>query len=102
MRRELRTGEPAGADFTGADLRNANLRSADLGGAVFDKTDLRGADFSGADLKDHSLRSSKLGPTTKGLAEALARVAKPHQPGYMLRQQAPGQAERSREFGPSR
>ena len=90
------------ADFTGADLRNANLRSADLSGAVFNRTDLRGADFSGAELKDLSLRSSKLGPTTKGLAEALARVAKPDHLPYMPLQRTSHQAEREREFGPSR
>ena len=90
------------ADFTGADLRNATLRSADLSGAVFDRTDLRGADFSGADLKDLSLRSSKLGPTTKGLAEALARIAKPERPPYLPRQQAPRRAGPEREFGPFR
>ena len=90
------------ADFTGADLRNASLRSADLSGAVFDRTDLRGADFSGADLKDLSLRSSKLGPTTKGLAEALARIAKPERPPYLPRQQAPRRAGPEREFGPFR
>lgn len=90
------------AAFTGADLRNANLRSADLSGAVFDRTDLQGADFSGAALKDLSLRSSTLGPTTKGLAEALARVAKPDHLPYMPQQQTSHQAEREREFGPSR
>lgn len=90
------------ADFTGADLRNANLRSADLSEAVFDRTDLRGADFSGADLKGLSLRSSKLGPTTKGLAEALARVVKHGQPRYTPRPQAPRRPEPEREFGPFR
>ncbi|MDE0123641.1 MAG: nucleotidyl transferase AbiEii/AbiGii toxin family protein [Bryobacterales bacterium] len=90
------------ADFTGADLRNANLRSADLSEAVFDRTDLQGADFSGADLKDLSLRSSTLGPTTRGLAEALARVVKPGQPRYTPRPQAPRRAEPERKFGPFR
>ena len=90
------------ADFTGADLRNANLRSADLSEAVFDRTDLRGADFSGADLKDLSLRSSTLGPTTKGLAEALARVAKPDHLPYVPRQQTSRRAEPERELGPFR
>lgn len=90
------------ADFTGADLRNANLRSADLSEAVFDRTDLQGADFSGADLKGLSLRTSTLGPTTKGLAEALANVAKPDHLPYVPRQQTSRQAERERGFGPFR
>ncbi|MDE0626191.1 MAG: nucleotidyl transferase AbiEii/AbiGii toxin family protein [Bryobacterales bacterium] len=90
------------ADFTGADLRNANLRSADLSEAVFDRTDLQGADFSGADLKGLSLCSSTLGPTTKGLAEALARVAKPDHLPYMPLQETSHQSERDRELGPSR
>ena len=91
-----------GVNFERADLRNANVRSADLSEAVFDRTDLRGADFSDAELKDLSLRSSTLGPTTKGLAEALARVAKPDHLPYMSHQQTSRQAEPEREFGPSR
>ena len=71
------------ADFTGADLRNANLRNADLREAVFEGTDLSGADFSGADLTGLSLRKSMLGPTTRGIAEALEKVAKPD-PSYSV------------------
>ena len=90
------------ADFSGADLRNANLRNSDLTEAVFDNTDLRGADFSGANLRRVTLRNSMLGPNTKGLAEALMRVAKPGQSPGVRRQWAPRRAEPEREFGPSR
>ena len=90
------------ADFTCADLRNANLRSTDLRGAVFDGTDLQGADFSGSDLTDISLRRSTLGATTNGFAEALMRVARPHQSASVPYRRVPRRAEFEREFGPSR
>ena len=90
------------ADFSSADLRNANFRNADLGGAVLVSADLRRADFSGADLTGISMRDCNAGPATKGLAEALAKVAKPDPPRYVRYRPVPRRAEPEREFGPSR
>ena len=90
------------ANFSSADLRNANLRNADLSGAVLVSADLRRADFSGPDLTDISMRDCNAGPATKGLAEALARVAKPDPPRYVRYRPVPRRAEPEREFGPSR
>lgn len=90
------------ADFSNADLRNANLRNADLSGAVLVGTDLRRADFSGADLTDISMRDCNAGPATKGLAEALAKVAKPDPPRYVRYRPVPPRDEPERELGPSR
>lgn len=90
------------ADFSRADLRNANLRNADLGGAILAGADLRRADFSGADLTGISMRDCNAGPSSKGFAEALARVAKPDRPRYVRYRPVPRRAEPEREFGPSR
>ena len=90
------------ADFSSADLRNANFRNANLSGAKLASADLRGADFSGADLTDISMRDCNTGPAAKGLAEALARVAKPDRSRDVRYYPVPRPAEPEREFGPSR
>lgn len=89
------------ADLRRADFSSADLRNADLGGAIL-AADLRRADFSGADLTDISMRDCNAGPSSKGFAEALARVAKPERPRYVRYRPVPRRAEPEREFGPSR
>ena len=89
-------------DFTGADLRHANLRDTDLRDAVFDGADLRGADFTGADVAGITIRKCMLGGTTKGLAEALVKIAQPDRSSSVRYRPLPRRPDRERQLGPSR
>lgn len=89
-------------DFTGTDLRRANLRDTNLRNAVFDGADLRGADFTGADVAGITIRKCMLGGSTKGLAEALVKIAKPNRSRYVRYRPVSRRPDRERELGPSR